>query len=75
MSQAQTERFHQLRYVKMGIYIAVVTYASYVIIFGTTFFNEFQRMMIFGMELTAITGFLFIYLGLQMKKYPKKLEN
>ncbi|MCH8324721.1 MAG: hypothetical protein IH813_06445 [Thaumarchaeota archaeon] len=62
---------HVLPKIKMGIYLLVTIYASYTIVFGTTFFNEFERMMIFGGILSAITLGLFVWLGLTLQKNKK----
>lgn len=74
-TQPNPARFNAMAKVKLAIYVAISLYASYTIVFGTTFFNEFERMMIFGGIMTAVILGLFFYLGHQMNKHPKKLLN
>jgi hypothetical protein len=60
--------------IKIGIYLLVGIYVSYAIIFGTTFFNEFERIMIFAVVLSGIIGFLFVWLGVELKAKHQRLE-
>ena len=70
-----TPRFSALEKVKTAIYIVVGLYAAYVIVFGTTFFNEFERMMIFGGIISVTAIVLMAWLYVQMKRFPKEIAN
>lgn len=59
--------------IKIGIYLLVFLYAAYVIVFGTTFFSEFERMMIYAGVLTVPTVIFFVWFGIALQK--KKLEK
>lgn len=65
------ERYNALAKVKTAIYVGVSLYSAYLIVFGTTFFNEFERMMIFGAVVSAVVLALFVWLGYVMQKHPK----
>ena len=60
-----------LRPIKTAIYLVVLLYASYVIVFGTTFLNEWQQTMTYAGILTIAVAIVFVWLGVQLKKHKR----
>lgn len=64
-------KFEVLAKVKIGIYLLVVLYSAYAITLGTTFFNNFDRMLMGGFAL-ILTIPIFVWMGIELIQNQKK---
>lgn len=65
------KKFEVLAKVKLGIYLLVILYSAYAITLGTTFFNNFDRMLMGGFAL-ILTIPIFVWMGIALIQNQKK---